>query len=221
MTEAQIASVVVAGIKAGLAPVLADVKALQGQVTSFETRWNDIAALRERVAVMESRAPIPGPLGPIGPAGEKGDRGDAGPAGAPGLDGKDGADGLNGKDGADGFGLEDFEETLEEDGRVIVRRYGQGERVKEFKHRVPALIYRGVFVHGKAYESGDAVTFGGCVWIAKQDTSDKPGEGPTGWQMAVKTGREGRPGAAGKDGKDGLNGKDATLNLGPTWGPRG
>ena len=46
-----------------------------------------LAALQERIAVLEVRPLLPGP---------------AGKDGAPGLDGKDGAPGLNGKDGGPG-----------------------------------------------------------------------------------------------------------------------
>lgn len=51
-------------------------------------------AAQERIAVLETRAPVPGPAGP------------AGKDGAPGLDGKDGAAGLHGKDGLAGLSFE-------------------------------------------------------------------------------------------------------------------
>jgi hypothetical protein len=56
-------------------------KSLQSELTK------EVGGLRERLAVLETRAPVPGPPGP---------------AGKDGLDGKNGIDGVNGKDGRDG-----------------------------------------------------------------------------------------------------------------------
>jgi hypothetical protein len=57
MTETEkIAAVIAAGIKAAMAPIVADVKVLQSQIAGWEARWGDIGALRERVAVVESRS---------------------------------------------------------------------------------------------------------------------------------------------------------------------
>ena len=90
-----------------LAPMLADLKAVQYACAQFDARWNDLGALRERVAVLETRAPIPGPSGPAGAPGAKGDPGVNGKDGADGLNGKDGSPGVNGKDGADGLSGKD------------------------------------------------------------------------------------------------------------------
>jgi len=59
--------------------------------------------------------------------------------------------------------------------------------------------YKGVWTKDTAYGCGSAVTCGGSLWIARADTSEKPGDGATKWQLAVKAGRDGRDG---KDGKD-------------------
>ena len=70
-----------------------------------------IAALTERIAIMEAKSefgtsgsavPIPGPRGPQGPQGPQGVPGKAAVDGSPGLDGRDGKDGIDGKDGKDG-----------------------------------------------------------------------------------------------------------------------
>jgi len=55
----------------------------------------------------------------------------------------------------------------------------------------PALKYLGVWTPGK-YEQGHCVTLAGSVWIAKEPTSAKPGDGATSWQLAVKAGRDGK-----------------------------
>lgn len=50
------ADMVVTTVKAAMAPVLGDVKSLQTQVAGWESRWNDLGALRERVAVVEAKS---------------------------------------------------------------------------------------------------------------------------------------------------------------------
>jgi hypothetical protein len=45
------------------------------------------------------------------------------------------------------------------------------------------------------------------MWVAKEATTEKPGDGPTGWVMAVKTGRDGKPGPEGKTGPAGPRGE--------------
>lgn len=106
--------------------------------------------------------------------------------------GGNGSDGANGKDGADGLGFDDM--VAEYDGeRGIVLRFVRGEQVKQFAFSMPVVIDRGVWVEGKEYAAGDAVTWAGSVWIAQKDTSDKP-DGGDGWRLSVKRGRDGKDG---------------------------
>jgi len=58
--------------------------------------------------------------------------------------------------------------------------------------RSPSLLYRGVFREGDQYDGGDAVTFGGSLWVALCATTTKPGDGSPDWRLAVKKGRDGR-----------------------------
>lgn len=129
-----------------------------------------------------------------------------------GKDGKDGIDGKSvegpaGKDGARGLGFDDFVETIEDGGRVQVRRYGSGERVKEFRHKTAVIIYRGVFVEGRKYEPGDTVTWGGSLWHCNSETGEKPGETSKAWTLATKRGRDGKDGKDGDRGPPGAEGK--------------
>lgn len=65
---------------------------------------------------------------------------------------------------------------------------------------VPAILDKGVYKAGEAYEIGDAVTWSGSLWIKQPKEDGKPhghpGEIESGWRLAVKAGRPGR------DGKD-------------------
>lgn len=108
------------------------------------------------------------------------------------VQGRDGADGARGRDGNDGLGFDDM--TAEYDGeRGIVLRFVRGEQVKEFAFTLPVVIDRGVWVEGKGYSAGDAVTWAGSVWIAQKETNDKP-DGGNGWRLSVKRGRDGKDG---------------------------
>jgi len=54
-----IADVVQDHLSLSMAPLLSDLKSLQTQVTGWESRWNDLGLLRERVAVVEAKSAIP------------------------------------------------------------------------------------------------------------------------------------------------------------------
>jgi hypothetical protein len=98
---------------------------------------------------------------------------------------------VEGKDGNPGLGFDDL--SFEHDGeRGIILRFARGDQVKEFTFSVPTVLDRGVFKEGTPYETGDAVTFGGSLWIAQKDTVAKPDGPDTGWRLAVKKGRDGR-----------------------------
>lgn len=79
-----------------------------------------------------------------------------------------------------------------DDGRSLAVRlvHTDGEVVEQ-RLLSPAIIYREIWREGD-YEAGDAVTFGGSLWIALRATSAKPGDGSPDWRLAVKKGRDGR-----------------------------
>lgn len=197
MIERELAQATAAAIKSAIAPILQDVKALQSSVGAWELRWNDLGALRERVAVLETRAPIPGPVGPQGPqgpAGEKGERGVDGKDGAPGLNGKDGvggATGLNGAPGADGK-----DGAPGKDGRDGL----------DGKDGAPGL-------NGKDGADGRPGKDGANGLDGKDGADGLNGkdgrDGVNGKDGAPGlNGKDGAPGRDGVDGRDGLNGKD-------------
>ena len=130
----------------------------------------DLGAIRERIAVVEVRAAVPGPPGPAG------------------------KDGRDGKDGADGLGFDDLVAEQDDD-RGFTIKAARGERVKVIgTARFPNMVQRGVYVDGKEYEKGDVVTRDGSQWHANETTSAKPGENQKAWTLIVKRGRDGRDG---------------------------
>ena len=111
--------------------------------------------------------------------------------GKDGADGADGKDGEPGKDGADGFGLDEFDvEPVDE--RTIKLAFTRGDTKHSFELQFPVIIDRGVFKAGDTYARGDAVTWGGSLWIAQKETDAKPDGPDSGWRLAVKKGRDGK-----------------------------
>lgn len=105
-----------------------------------------------------------------------------------GKDGEPGQNGADGKDGADGLGFEDMDFEQDEHGRVTAK-FQRGDLVKSV--RLPGIVDRGPFKVGEGYEKGDAVSYGGSLWIAQEPTGDKP-DGSKAWRLAVKKGRDAR-----------------------------
>lgn len=129
--------------------------------------------------------------------------------GEPGEKGLDGKDGRDGADGKDGLSFADFLFDLEYDGeRAVTMKWSDAAGKTVTRDIVlPAVIDRGVYKAGQSYERGDAVSFGGSIWIAQKDTAAKPGNGESSWRLAVKHGRDGRDGKDGDRGPEGPPGR--------------
>lgn len=108
-----------------------------------------------------------------------------------GRDGDPGMPGRDGQDGKDGGRFEEIEVNFDGERTFSLAFVREGERREFGAFIVPAAIYRGVWRSG-AYEQGDAVTFGGSIFIAKRATSAKPETSGDDWQLAVKRGRDGK-----------------------------
>jgi hypothetical protein len=67
------------------------------------------------------------------------------------------------------------------------------ERVAELEAH-QALFYAGTWSEGagKAFGKGAACTHHGSLWIATRATCSEPGTPDSGWQLAVKRGRDGK-----------------------------
>jgi hypothetical protein len=168
MTPDAIADVVVATIHRAFAPVLARLDATDHRLATVDRAIDAVAMLRERVAVIEARPPIPGPAG---------------------------ADGTPGRDGADGLGFDDM--GLEFDGeRTLAFTFKRGDVVKSFPVTLPFLRYQGSYQHDYAYVPGDVVTSGGAAWHCQKPTTFRPGDAVDAWRLMVRKGRDGRDAAA-------------------------
>lgn len=98
------------------------------------------------------------------------------------------------KDGRDATSLDDIDLVLGGDGRTVTLRFLGGDQVREKSIKLATIIDRGVFKRGETYEPGDAVSWGGSLWVAQADTSDAPEESRDGkpWRLAVKKGQNGK-----------------------------
>jgi len=182
----------VAALIDGIAPVVREVstRAVADLATRLTVAERELAALREdhaigalreRLAVLETRAPVPGPPGPAG------------------------KDGTN---GADGVGFEDLA-VVQRDERSFTVTAAHGDIVKEIgTAQFPVEIYRGVWVDGQTYEAGDSVTWAGSEWHCHSTTPTKPGDGSKAWTLKVKRGRDGKDGKDGSIGPPGPAGRD-------------
>src|SRR5262245_28285828 len=151
----------------------------------------------------------PGPQGSAGPAGEPGQQGAAGECGPPGPQGQPGGKGEKGEPGRDGRDAADLallsrmiieqiaaevaavfkaaSFTSADGGRTLTAALGPV--IQEVKTNV--ILDAGVWAADRAYVAGDAVTYGGSIFIAQKMTSKQP-EKSDDWRLAVKRGRDGR-----------------------------
>jgi hypothetical protein len=98
----------------------------------------------------------------------------------------------DGLDGRDAIELEGLELSIADDERTVIIALKRGDTVIEKSIKLATILDRGVFKDDAKYEKGDAVTFGGCLWIAQKDfPSGKPGVDES-WRLSVKRGRDGK-----------------------------
>jgi hypothetical protein len=124
----------------------------------------DSGVLRERVATLEARAPVPGPPGPAG------------------------------RDGADGVGFEDLGVTQRDERSFTITAARGDHVKEIGTVRFQVALYRGVWTEGRTYEPGDSVTWAGSEWHCQTSTATKPGDGSKTWTLKVKRGRDGKDG---------------------------
>jgi hypothetical protein len=167
MTPQELGAVLATLVEESITPIRASVgllddrvKTLRELMTAAAGVGGSVAELRERVAVLETRAPVPGPPGPPG------------------------------RDGLDGFGLEDFSADYDGERTITLAFARDGREARRFPLTLPFQKYQGPYEAGRTYVAGDTVTAGGSVWhCCAPTTAARPGDGVTGWQLAVKHGK--------------------------------
>lgn len=101
--------------------------------------------------------------------------------------------------------LATFEASSTDDGRTITFRIAAGDTRVERSVTTAVVLDRGVWREG-AFKRGDAVTWGGSLFVAQRDTETKPETMGSDWRLAVKRGRDGKQGPEGKEGPRGPKG---------------
>jgi hypothetical protein len=82
-------------------------------------------------------------------------------------------------------------EVLERRLAELETKSGAGGDPRAWAANSLADCYRGVFQDNATYARGELTTYGGSMWIALADNSERPGTGG-GWQLCVKHGRDAR-----------------------------
>lgn len=194
MTREELAAVVkgtVVGVRRhvdkALDGVTTRLAVLAVQITQVADATKDLSGVRERVAVLETRAPVPGPAGPPG------------------------------KDGADGLGFDDLAIEQIDDTTVTVKAIRGDQVKVIGTVTFPVMAFKRDYEPGHAYTPGNLVRFKRAMWhchtatslapdAVTHDASGKPA-GPQGkdfWTLVLS---DGKRGADGKDGQAGPSGK--------------
>jgi hypothetical protein len=157
----EMVEVVALTIKAAIAPEQARNTLLAEALTEARA---EVSLLRERLAIVEAREPVPGPPGPAGQDGAAFTAGELECVQAP------------------------------DDPRLVTLQFRRGELVTPAGqlHFRGVPQFCGVHQAGARYEPGDLVTVQGSLWHCNAATSDRPGTGATTWTLAVKCGRDGK-----------------------------
>jgi hypothetical protein len=166
MQAEDLAAIVVEALR----PIIARMSALDARTTRLEVVTQHdatagvVGTLRERVAVLETRAPVPGPQG------------------APG------------RDGVDGLGFDDVAVEHDGERGFTFRAKAGDRVKDCGSFSLPVVIYRGVYAPEHGYVPGDVVTYGGSAWHCQQATRTRPetAEGAAAWRLMVKRGDKGR-----------------------------
>lgn len=89
------------------------------------------------------------------------------------------------QNGKDALPIEDIE--IKQAGRHVTIKLGEVERTI----KLDTVLDQGVWREAE-YEKGDAVTYGGSLWIAQEDQPEGAPGATKSWRLAVKKGRDGR-----------------------------
>lgn len=72
-------------------------------------------------------------------------------------------------------------------------------KIKRLEAAMEQLKFKGIWVEGAEYHTGNFVSLGGAIYHCCADTKSKPGNDDKSWLLVVPRARDGRDG---KDGKD-------------------
>jgi hypothetical protein len=185
-----LADLVLDSMQTALAPVLARLAVTDTRLEGLAGAVTDLGTMRERLAVLETRAPVPGPTGPAG---------------------RDGVDGV----GFDDLALEQLDATtvtLKAIRGDVIKTIGTVT--------FPVGTFVGDFDAGRGYTPGNIVRYKSALWHCQTATALAPdggtfehgrAAGPQGkdcWMLLLRDGKRGVDGKHGVQGPPGPAGKD-------------
>ena len=90
--------------------------------------------------------------------------------------------------------MKDYQNLGEMTGKAIKDAVAPLEkRIAELESRPAGLDYKGIYKPEYSYAKNAGVTHAGSIWVALKDLPPKePGDANSGWQLAVKKGRDGK-----------------------------
>ena len=93
--------------------------------------------------------------------------------------------------GKDGVSFDDFSLTYDAERNEIVVKAQSGSVAKEVRAPIKGITLGGYWRDGTKAKAQEAWSLGGCLWVAKRDTSSKPDATSDDWLLAARKGRDG------------------------------
>jgi hypothetical protein len=93
--------------------------------------------------------------------------------------------------GRDGVSFEDFTLTYDAENHEVVVKAQSGGIAKEVRAPIKGISLGGYWRDGTKAKAQEAWSHGGCLWVAKCDTSSKPDATSEDWLLAARKGRDG------------------------------
>ena len=93
--------------------------------------------------------------------------------------------------GKDGVSFEDFTLAYDTENHEVVVKAQSGSVAKEVRAPIRGITLGGYWRDGTKAKAQEAWSHGGCLWVAKRDTSSKPDATSEDWLLAARKGRDG------------------------------
>ena len=93
--------------------------------------------------------------------------------------------------GKDGVSFEDFTLAYDAESHEVVVKARSGDVTKEVRAPIRGITLGGYWRDGTKAKAQEAWSHGGCLWVAKCDTSSKPEATSEDWLLAARKGRDG------------------------------
>lgn len=93
--------------------------------------------------------------------------------------------------GKDGISFEEFTLAYDAENHEVVVKAQSGSVAKEVRAPIRGITLGGYWRDGTKAKAQEAWSHGGCLWVAKCDTSSKPDATSEDWLLAARKGRDG------------------------------